>query len=445
VRFAPETPANCPRPSGTTSDTSSVESGVAHYFPLYYFAVGWPAHVSSTVVGFYGMRAVSLLVSSLLLALAVTTTVRTVGPRWASLALPVAVTPQVLWLGSVVNPNGWEVDASLLVWAAALALVSRNSTESPKVLWAKIALGAAVVALMRRLGPLWLVLMLVGVLAVWSCLPTDRRRELRSVLSRRGRVVLGVVAGLATVSAWWHLTFDHVFVSGLSGVQNPNPPPPGGLAETLLAIAADPLGWVDQTYGRFGWLDTYSPWWIVLIWLAVGSVLFALVVLGSRNPVRVVVAVAIAVALWVAIPLAFEASVGQQIGIHFWQARYTMPLGLGIPLALAVLGAHWRQPSVELGRLLHGAPPVAWLLWPAFGTATFVVALHRFTAGADAAWSLDGLSWAPPGGFAPALVLAVLGGVALVGAVQLPPQTKQDFPQDGRGPTLERAAAGASR
>ena len=155
TRWHPETPASCSGPTATASDgATTVETAAARYFPLYYYAVGWPGHLDTGVTGFYAMRVMSLLVASVLLALAVTTVLKTVGGRWASLVLPIAITPQVLWLGSAVNPNAWELDAGLLTWAAGLALVSGFAKESAKAIWVKFLLGASVLVLMRRLSPL---------------------------------------------------------------------------------------------------------------------------------------------------------------------------------------------------------------------------------------------------------------------------------------------------
>ena len=225
MRWHADVPASCAGPSSSASDgTATVGTGAGRYFPLYYYVVGAVGHVDSGVTGFYAMRVTSLLVASVLLALAITTVLRTVGIRWACLVLPIAITPQVLWLGSTVNPNAWELDAGLLTWAAGLALVARFSSESMRALWAKFVLGASVLVLMRRLSPLWLVLVVAGVAAVWLCLPAEARRDRTLLVSRRTAGVFAVLAGLAALSVWWHLTFEH---AALTGVPNPAPAPGG--------------------------------------------------------------------------------------------------------------------------------------------------------------------------------------------------------------------------
>jgi hypothetical protein len=152
----------------------------------------------------------------------------------------------------------------------------------------------------------------------------------------------------------------------------------------------------------------------IMTWMAAGTTVFVLVALGSRHRLRVVGAIGACVALTIAIPLAFELTVGRKIGIHFWQARYTMPFGQGIPLALGVLGAGWRGRPAELTSLLRAASPVAWLLWPILGTITFAWAVHRYARGLGTRWSWDTPAWTPPGGIALLLALHLAGAVALV-------------------------------
>jgi len=413
TRHRPEVPAGCAPALTGPGGATTVETGAGRYIPPYYYAVGWPGRLDTGLAGFYGMRLASLVGSSVLLALAISTVLRTIGARWARLVLPIAMTPQVLWLGSMVNPNAWELDAGLLAWSAGLALASRLSIERREALWAKFLAGAVVLVLMRRLSPLWLLLIVVGILATRLCLPAMTRQQLPRLASGSAPVVLGVLVGLATFSVWWHLTFDLASVRGISSPQ----PSSENLVESLVALVPDVLSWIHQTYGVFGWLDTRSPQPAILAWLATGAVTFALVILGSRHRVRVAVTTGAGIALSLTIPLAFALTAGRQIGIHFWQARYTMPFASGIPLAMGVLGAAWHGRPRELLDVVRVVSPLVCLAWPVLATITFVSALHRYTNGQGAGWSLADLPWSPPGGVLALTALFALSSLFLVRAL----------------------------
>lgn len=443
TRWRADVPAGCTGPVAGRTGVTTVGTAAGRYFPLYYAAVGWPGHLRVGVTGFYAMRVLSALVSSVLLALAVVTVLRTVGARWAGIALPVAITPQVLWLGSTINPNAWEVDAGILTWAAALALVSGLSMERRQTLWGRFLLGACVLLLMRRLSPLWLVLIVAGVMAVRLCIAAATRPSMRPLATHRTAVIGAVLGGLAALSAWWHLRFDLATVTGYRNTD----PAPGGFWPTLGALVADIPRWLQQTYGVFGWLDTPSPGVAELGWVVVASALFALVTLGAVHRRRVVVTAAVGLMLCVAVPLAFGLTVGREVGIHFWQGRYTMPFAQGIPLGIAIIGASRRDGPAELTRLLRlASPAAAWLLWPGLGTLSFVWAIHRYGSGADAGWDLDAWSWSPPGGVPLLVVTYLAAGVALVAALRdAPHAVSADDRPEAAAPAVTPTALAAPR
>ena len=117
------TPRWGPAPAGTSRSTTT----------------RWVAgHLDSGVPGFYAMRVMSLLVASVLLALAITTFLRTVGVRWACLVLPIAhhTAGAVARIGREPQRLGAGRRAPHL--GRGLALVSRFSSESIRALWAEV-------------------------------------------------------------------------------------------------------------------------------------------------------------------------------------------------------------------------------------------------------------------------------------------------------------------
>ena len=151
-RDRPDAPPRCGATSGASEPVATVTTGAGRYLPTYYSAVGWAGRLFDGGAVFYAMRAVSLIVSTLLLALAITTFLGTVGWGWAGIVLPLAITPQVLWLGSIVNPNSWEVDAGLLTWAPASPW-RRTSPRRAAGVSGGVRARRALLLLMRRLSP----------------------------------------------------------------------------------------------------------------------------------------------------------------------------------------------------------------------------------------------------------------------------------------------------
>jgi hypothetical protein len=210
---------------------------------------------------------------------------------------------------------------------------------------------------------------------------------------------------------------------------------PSNITKALGIVLPDVAWWIGQTYGVFGWLDTSSPDFAAMTWMGLGAGTFALVVLGSRHRLRVVVTVGLGIVLWAAIPVALSVTAGREIGIHFWQGRYTMPFGQGILLALGVLGAGWQGRAPDLEKVLRAvSPAVAWLMWPVLGTLTLVWALHRYARGEWADWNLADLRWTPPGGTAGLVALVALHAVAAVALVR---SLREEQP-DSSGPTPGR-------
>lgn len=110
-------------PTGTVSTTTYV----GRYPPLYYAVAGLPSLLSSARPALYAMRAVSALMGSLVLGLAFATAWRWSRGRFAVVGLALAVTPEAIYLMSVLNPNGFEIAAAAALWTSATILVCEHS------------------------------------------------------------------------------------------------------------------------------------------------------------------------------------------------------------------------------------------------------------------------------------------------------------------------------
>src|SRR4051812_20533700 len=124
-----------PDKCGSTSDpdVASVETNEYRHPPPYYVAVGLPTLVSQSRTVGYAMRLVGVTLASALLATAWTAAL---GARRRIVMLgPLASCTPVAWfLMSQVNPNGFEVAASVAVGTTSVAVV-RGVSPLPKWAW----------------------------------------------------------------------------------------------------------------------------------------------------------------------------------------------------------------------------------------------------------------------------------------------------------------------
>lgn len=403
-RRHPERSAACsPDRLSTASTPTKVRTGAGRYLPVYYAFVGWPSRFDATVRGLYAMRLLSALVTAALLATAVTIALRWRGPRWPALGIALAITPMVLSFGGVVNPSSWEMAGGVLLWTALLALLSGQSSQSPRVLLLLAGLGATAELVTRRISPGWVVL--VAAVLLLASGAAQRRFVLRR---RMTWVVAAVLAALAAFSVWWHLTFD------LASLGNTVDKHKGLTRFGTVVAAADRLPyWMHQQYGIFGWLDTWSPAVCFAIWWGLVFTLFAAALFASRGRLRV--ALLVTALLPPVLSVLVESSTWNRFGPS-WQARYVMPFSLGLTLlSAAVLARAGRwQPS-----LVRSVARWAVLTLAAVNSFTFIAALHRWTSGINGEW-LGSLAWQPPGRAVP-VVLLYLAGTAVLSWLLLRP------------------------
>src|SRR5262245_7817038 len=160
--------APCLRFTGPTRD-ADVVTYEALQPPAYYGVVGaasWLFSPGTATV--YLMRLLSALMAGALLATAITALRWAHAPRLLGTGVVLAVTPMVLFLGGVVNPAGTEIAAAVAFWVCGLVLVSRAPERVEPVLVTGAGVAGVALALSRALGPVWVVLIAIAVLAVTS-------------------------------------------------------------------------------------------------------------------------------------------------------------------------------------------------------------------------------------------------------------------------------------
>ncbi len=121
------------------------------------------------------------------------------GSAWSLVGPLLAITPMVLFVGSVINPTGLETAAGLAFASAGLRIV-RDRDGSPAWIWVLLACGGAVTVLAWQLGPVFVAIDL----AVLMALLGPQRMRGMLVRSRRltGTVALALVAALGLYVIW---------------------------------------------------------------------------------------------------------------------------------------------------------------------------------------------------------------------------------------------------
>jgi hypothetical protein len=379
------------------AEVTDTDSSHMNYSPLYYLAVGWPSLILHGDSALYGMRIVSAIINSLMLAAAFVTSIRRRGA--AAVGVLAAATPITVFFGAIVNPSGLEISSALLAWAAFLSLV-RAEPGAPGMRRDRImfAVAAAVLMLVRPLGPVWIALLAAAILGTSTGLYGRLKRTLRSP---GVRWTSGLLAVSLILAGLWDVSENTMGVL-------PDANPHYTLAKGISLSISQAAGLLPQMVGDIGWLDTHVPSLTMQSWYGVIAVLLLVpLILGNRRERLVLLGLT---ALIVLFPILFQAYSGRDYGVA-WQGRYTLPLAVGLPILgaeilvrrLSSLIRHGQVPRT-LATVLGSTLAIAylcqvWWAWRRFavknGTAAHLIPLHA--------------DWSPPIGWPAMLLLAVAG------------------------------------
>ena len=328
---APEIPGPGPLVS---SDTHSAE-----YPPLYYYAVGVPLVFDTGSGGLYAMRIVGDLFVAGLLAAAVTCVLLYTKRRFLLAGLAIAMTAQVLYLGSIINPSGLEIAAAICLWTAGAILVTDYRETTPRGLIVAIVASASVLVLSRSLSPLNTAI--IGLVLLVSLSPKKwwQLRKQRFFQLGLGCFLVAAVAALFFLSN--HDSFKVVPHSSaeIESLKDSNFSMLLGGSFTKLRT------WMDQSIVIIGWLSFRLSDWFYLAWYAAIGVLVTWALLVGRFWHKVILVLITTFAILG--PCILVATQAPKIG-YVWQGRDGMPLFVGIPIfAAAMIGARGRTPRIE--------------------------------------------------------------------------------------------------
>lgn len=336
-------PDNCNPVARHGDGTVDIASAASSYNPAYYVVAGVVALPFPGAWADYAMRAVTALLSAILLAWAAVVTRAWAQGTWPGLALVVAITPVVAYSTTVAAPNGVGMAGGVLMWAAIAGLAS---SRTPPPL-AALCVGAGAVAVTHTTGLLWVPLclataVLLRPLSWWR----DRLRH-----HRRAATVSAVAVAAAVVygAAWVRLAGTNALAPPAEDL------PPLRAGDLVVQLVA----WVLQTVAAFPLRNQYAPVAVYPMWVLVFGGLLALGLRAGRARGRAVLVLLVTLWLVVAVVLTVVSYASEPFA---WQGRYAMPLAVGLTtVAGYCLSASGRTPtwrSTFVVLLLTGAAHV---------------------------------------------------------------------------------------
>lgn len=427
LAFQPEKTANCISFAGPTK-SAEVETTAGRHPPWYYAATGFPSLLFPSGLGVRLMRLVSAFITAAFFASALVSARSVRAPRIAGLGIAVATTPMVLFLSGGVNPSAPEITAAMCLWATGIVICEPDRVVNRRLAM-RLGIAASSLALIRQLGPLWLLLIGLTIVGVAGLARTRALFRLRAI--RIGLIAAGLCSILQV--AW-------VMANGTLDAGKANTPGVEGPFSYVMRTAVGRgTRFFHESVGIFGWLDTNPPFIVWLLWAAALGGIALLAILFGRQ--QIVLAVLSTTLLTWALPIFFEARSARE-ATFFWQARYTLPLAVGIPI-LAGVGTAQREnwPALDLTRLARCAGIALGIAqWLAFSQA-----IRRYAVGANGRLNIVGTTaWTPPVPTAVLLVAFAFGlviwfGLVLGDALPAPKGQVSALTPPDRRPTISGA------
>jgi Predicted membrane protein (DUF2142) len=387
-------PASCALPMTRSTKVGNYKTYVGRYPPLYYAFVGLPSLVAVSPTGIYLMRIMSDLLSAVILALSVMSVMTWSKNHFLLIGIFLAATPMAFFLSSSVNPSGFEIAAATCLWCSGLILVLEHADAPPKGLVALVTGATVTLLLARGLSPLWVLLIWVvlGLVAGWQAV----RNLSRDGFIRWTPVVL-VPFGIFAVI--WIFTAHALDLLPLR-----NHLPKDDVVQLAGLIFGFTSEWIQQMVGVFGWLDTAAPLATYLFWyIGVGFLLILALASAGR---RQIVALLLTIAIVLFLPVVISILQVHRLGV-IWQARYIMPMAVGLPL-LAAAFIDWS------GALRSLRLRLAWVLCFMIALAdfsAFTKLLRRYVEGVTGPFDYFDGPWHPPLG---AVALTIAGLIVTV-------------------------------
>lgn len=319
--------------------------------------------------------------------------------------LLLALTPTVVFLNAVLNPNGGEI-ALAICFASSVIRIGVGPVRAPRWVWAVFGVSGALLGVSRSLGLVWVMAgLLLGV-----ALARGRLAEIARASPWAGLTALTTVGvGLAADLAWW----------AREGRPHIRIPLSDAVALLPQALARTP-GLLKDQVGLFGWVDTRLDPVEYGLWGAGLLLLFTAALVAGRWPERGVLGVAAAGGVMALLGLTVSAPFLFGYGLDGAEARYSLPISVMAVLVAGVMAGAGRTP-----RVVRGARITATLISLATSLGQFAaywLNARRYAVGTHGPFLFPGHSvWRPPLGWLPWTVLALAGAILMAVSVLAEP------------------------
>lgn len=386
-----------------TTGTVTVVSYLGVYEPTAYVLPGLLAQLANNDVnGLRFARMGSVLLMTALIALTVALLWERRRAAYSLLGLIVATTPMLVSINGVLNANGAEIVSSL-TFTAALVRLWRDREAAPRWVWVAAGISGSVCAFSRFLGPLWIVIDTLTVVAILGVRPT------LGIVRKGGRAAAFALAatgsGLLADLIWWQV------VVGLPHARRPlsfftdNITTQTGYLQTVL----------QQEIGRFGWGDTGMGSVGYIIWGSMALALLSLAFVVGTPRQRLILGASAGASLVFAVVAGSITTVAWDFEGPGILGRYLLPWSVGIALVAGEIVC------ANVHRLRDLAPRNLVLYFVAAAAACHAIALwmvaRRFAVGVNGPLMFLGKSaWRPPLGWGPWIVTGLVGCGLLVAA-----------------------------
>jgi hypothetical protein len=412
LAFRADVTADCIASFGSASKEVKITTAAGLYNPTYYVLVGWPSLIDAGSTSLYVMRFVSAALCSLFFAVSITFLSRLSRPTLPVLAGIAVMTPTTIFLSSAVNPNAFEIATTAAFFSALLfAVTSIRDRRSDLWTAAALAVSGSFLVHSRGLSPAWL-----GIAVIIAAVLVGGKSFFQRMLRPPFIVAVGLVTvSLVAAAVWTVKTNSLPAVGEYPGVGST-------FGQGFVTMLSSTFDYLRQAVGVFGWLDSFAPTWVLVLYYVLLTVIIVATLIFTRWS-RASAALWLALAAFVFVPPLVQASTVTVSG-YVWQGRYALPLVAMLAITAAVAGAarFSEVPEPEARRIVGivlGLAAVAQL-------ASVLTNLKRYVVGASAEWPAFFVTphWSPPFISAPmwfvVCVVVVLGYLVAGFALALP-------------------------